>query len=327
MSTDLSAIFELQPLDVKSSEGAPAPIELHLRRPASELRDPSLGTLLFEELCTRSALVIRGAGNLSLPEIGAIADSVFACQPAYETKEHPQLDTGSGLYAPVKFAPEEELLWHHEDSFNETWPQYIMFCSMTVPESGGETSIVDGRLVLDAMPRGVVDALRAHGILYERHIDGRAGRTWQQIYATSEKEKAIADASRKSENLSFVSGDKAVLTARRQAFQSVGEKESWFNQLLHWHHAALPGDIRKLVEQGHIPSYRFCRYGNGDEIDARSVEHLVDAHRALEHVIRWAPGDMVLLDNAVISHGRRPYRGKRDHVVRLAGIGQSNRPM
>ncbi|WP_246647357.1 TauD/TfdA family dioxygenase [Rhizobium laguerreae] len=309
---------------MKSSPGALPPIELHLRRPASALRDPLLGLQLFDQLCARSAVVIRGGGRLSLPEIGAIADSVFARQPAYDTKEHPELDVSSGLYAPVKFAPEEELLWHHEDTFNETWPEYIMFCSATVPEWGGETSIVDGRLVLDSMSRDVVDVLREFGITYERHVDGRAGRTWQQLYGTSKKEKAIAHALSRNEKLSFVTADSAVLTAHRPAFKRVGEKESWFNQLLHWHYAALPKDIRKLVEQGHIPIYRFCRYGNGGEIDPRSVEQLVEAHRDVEHVVRWAPGDMVFLNNAVMSHGRRPYRGKREHVVRLAGVGRSH---
>ena len=55
--------------------------------------------------------------------------------------------------------------------------------------------------------------------------------------------------------------------------------------------------------------------GGGTTIDDWRI---VRAHWDNAVLIRWERGDVLLLDNHVVAHGRMPFRGKRDIVGVLA---------
>lgn len=266
-------------------------------------------------------LHIRGLRLRDASAVGVFSDALLREYPCYTTGEHPQAAASKALYEPVRYAPSETLLWHHENSFAATWPRIVVFLCVRPADNGGRTTLVDTRKVYERAPAVFRNQLHRFGIRYERICDGVVGRTWQQLYSTSSPDIARRRAAAACEDLRFEGGT-ARITFTRPAFLSVGQQHSWFNQILHWHPAALPKDVRHLVDAGVIPSYRGCRLGNGAAISDQDIALLRDIHRDTQVVIPWGPGDVVVVDNNVLAHGRTPYEGPREHYVRLAGIAR-----
>lgn len=249
-----------------------------------------------------------------------LGDQLLGRLPVFTTGEHPLAEGSDTVYRPVRYAPDEKLLWHQENTFNNTWPRLIMFASVVPAAHGGQTPLVDSRLVYAQVPAQLRDAFATHGICYQRMSDGVSGRNWRQIYRTDDPDTAQARARDNGERLELTSHG-AIIGALRPAFLPVRSGTSWFNQLLHWHPDALPGALRQMISDGLLAPPRTCTLGNGEPIEASTVETLIEVHRDLEYPVAWQPGDVLLFDNEVMAHARNPYRGRREHYVRMAGLG------
>ncbi len=321
---ELGDLFVIEELPLTVAQPAPAPLVLTARRPTTVHQvDAAVANALVRELSARAVILLRGIDVAGSVDAAHLADRVFVGQRPFSTGEHPQVDDHASVYRPVQYAPTETLLWHHENSFNATWPRYIMFACARPADDGGQTTIVDSRLVYEQMPDELRDPLARHGIRYERLCDGRTSRSWQQIYETADRDQAQQQAEAHGEELVFTDQG-ARIRALRPAFLPVAHGTSWFNQLLHWHPHALPDELREMVTAGLVPTYRTCQVGDGSAIPPDTVTRLVEAHRTVELAVRWAAGDVLLIDNTIIAHGRRPFRGPREHFVRMAGHGPNH---
>jgi alpha-ketoglutarate-dependent taurine dioxygenase len=315
---DLASHFDAEQLDISCAPGAAQPLCLTARKdlPSGHLA-ADLTRAVHSELSQRGALLIRGWDATNAARANAVCDDLLAGFMPFATGEHPEVNGSGALYEPVKYAPEEKLLWHHENSFNAVWPRYVIFVCAVPATEGGATPIVDGRLVYQCASKDVRDLLLRHGIIYERLCDGAAGRTWQQLYRTDNMTEALGRAKENGEDLIFSSSG-AHITAPRPAFKRVQNGTSWFNQLLHWHPRALPADIREMVSEGLLPMFRNCMAGNGEEIPSDAVDDIIKIHADLEYSFPWQSGDILMFDNEIFSHARDPYRGRRLHFVRMA---------
>ncbi|MGV9679168.1 TauD/TfdA family dioxygenase [Nocardia sp. NPDC003482] len=323
---DLRAHFDASVLGVPVLPGTPAPLLLTPTRP-----EPSwtarLGRALADELLRRPALLLRRTGIESPADFARLADTVLADMPVYRTGEHPAVRAGAGevVYEPVRFAATETLLWHHEDSFARQWPRFVLFACLRPALTGGHTTLVDTRLVYRDTPEPVRNRLHRIGIRYERFCDGHAGRSWQQLYSTDNPHHAQRAAAARDELLEFTAQG-ARITFHRAAFTRPGGHPTWFNQILHWHPAALPTDLRELTTHNLVPTYRRCTAGDGTPITDDIVDALIRTHTRHHYPLAWQPGDVLLIDNAVLAHGRAPFTGPRRHLVRMAGIGTHPSP-
>ena len=58
-------------------------------------------------------------------------------------------------------------------------------------------------------------------------------------------------------------------------------------------------------------------YGDGTPIEDAVVEDLRQAYRQETTSFPWFPGDILLLDNMLVAHGRSPYKGARKVLVAM----------
>jgi hypothetical protein len=59
------------------------------------------------------------------------------------------------------------------------------------------------------------------------------------------------------------------------------------------------------------------RLGDGTPITLDEIAQIYDALDAEEIAFPWQRGDLLLLDNIAVAHGRNPFKGSRDIQVAL----------
>jgi alpha-ketoglutarate-dependent taurine dioxygenase len=100
----------------------------------------------------------------------------------------------------------------------------------------------------------------------------------------------------------------------------------FFNQVLLHHPAALPDDTREalgeLYDEDSFP--RNVTYGDGSKIPDSVIHYLLERYAELAVLFRWEAGDMIMLDNMLVSHSRAPFTGARKIVVAMAHIQQGD---
>jgi hypothetical protein len=95
----------------------------------------------------------------------------------------------------------------------------------------------------------------------------------------------------------------------------------WFNQAHLFHVSALGEDLREqllgVVEtEAELP--RNVYYGDGTPIEDSILDEIRGAYDALMLRFPWQAGDILMLDNMLMSHGRAPFKGPRRVLVAMA---------
>jgi len=64
-------------------------------------------------------------------------------------------------------------------------------------------------------------------------------------------------------------------------------------------------------------------FGDGSEIDEAVLDHIRSVYENEKVTFPWQRGDVLILDNILKAHGRKPYRGPRQIVVGMANLTDS----
>ena len=59
-------------------------------------------------------------------------------------------------------------------------------------------------------------------------------------------------------------------------------------------------------------------FGDGGEIDVADLEIIRAVNRSQEILFSWQAGDVMIIDNRLAMHGRKPYTGPRRVLVAIA---------
>jgi alpha-ketoglutarate-dependent taurine dioxygenase len=94
----------------------------------------------------------------------------------------------------------------------------------------------------------------------------------------------------------------------------------WFNQAHLFHVSNLGSEtqesIYKVFDEQDLP--RNAYYGDGSPFSSEDLDEVRRAYKEATVVFSWQPGDILMLDNMLVAHGRRPYSGQRRILVALA---------
>jgi alpha-ketoglutarate-dependent taurine dioxygenase len=95
----------------------------------------------------------------------------------------------------------------------------------------------------------------------------------------------------------------------------------WFNHAVFFHVLSLAPVLREMllgqVVEADLPSNTY--YGDGGPIEPETIAALRDAYAAELVTVPWREGDVLLVDNVLVAHGREPFTGPRRVVVSMAG--------
>ncbi len=272
------------------------------------------------DLLAHGAILFRGFG-VDTPEVLEAFASKLCAHLFNENGEHPRESVTGNVYTPVFYPQDQRLLWHNENSFNWRWPLKIFFACAQPAAEGGETPLVDSRRVYEEIPEEIRRAFEEKGVLYQRTYSEGLGLPWQTVFQTDDIGEVEREALETRVELSWRSGDRLRTRGGRPAVipHPVTGEKTWFNQGQHWHVACLDPttsqSMRSLFPDDELPRHLF--FGDGMPIPDEWMATILDVYDRLEVKFPWQKGDVVLVDNVLVAHGRNPYRGPRKILVAM----------
>lgn len=215
--------------------------------------------------------------------------------------------------------PTTEIFLHHEMAQTPLFPAKLFFYCEISAQSGGATPLCRSDWVLDRIRsehREFHDAVLNHGVRYTNVMPGHddagsgQGRSWRSTLSVQTRE----DAETRLKELGYewewreddsLRATTPVLSAIRQVSEG---RESFFNQLI--------AAFRGWADSRNDPN-RSITLGNGEPITAEQMAGPIAIADELTYDLAWQSGDVALIDNFTVMHGRRPFEGKRRVLASL----------
>jgi hypothetical protein len=199
------------------------------------------------------------------------------------------------------------------------FPSHLFFFCEQAAASGGATPICRSDVLLEKLTHHLPDFVsrcRAYGARYSLTMPAEAdatsgqGRSWRRTLNVDTKEAAEARLAALEYDWQWLPDDAIRTTTPALSLirHAPSGNEVFFNQLI----AAFCGwqDQRNL-------GTRSVTYGDGSAFDDADVQAAVKIAYELVFDLPWESGDVALIDNYQVMHGRRPFSGQRSVLASL----------
>ncbi|MDT0528044.1 TauD/TfdA family dioxygenase [Micromonospora sp. DSM 115977] len=276
---------------------------------------------LAEVLTAEKALVFRGFGVR--PEtLDPVMDLLLPRRLAYVHGNSPRTKVGRNVYTSTEYPSRYTISMHNELSYAAQWPARLLFFCQIAAETGGATPVVDAELWLDSLdPQLRADF--AGGLRYQQNLhDGMGlGKSWRETFETDSRDEVEEFLAGAGATWEWTADGLRVVQLRESTLRHpVTGAEVWFNQADQWHPAGLDDDIARVMTQVMGPDElpQSVTFADGSPIPDEYVTQIRD--RGLEAAVDvdWRVGDLLLIDNVLTAHGRRPYTGDRRVLVAMS---------
>jgi len=233
----------------------------------------------------------------------------------------PREDLGGKVYGSTPYPSDQTILFHNESSHMHRWPMKIWFFCVQPAESGGETPIADGRVIYERLDPAVRERFRQKGLMYVRHYTEGLDVSWQSFFRTADRAAVEEHCRRTSIDFEWTRGNG--LKTRQMCPAVVRHPQTgetvFFNQI-QLHHVscldpAVRESLRSMMAEADLP--RNVYYGDGSAIENSLVDDIRALFREAASKFPWQRGDVLMLNNMLVSHSRDPYVGPRKIVVAM----------
>ncbi len=268
------------------------------------------------------AVLFRGF-DVRFADFAAVAAALAGTALAYRERSSPRTELGAGVYSSTDYPADQPIPLHNENSYQRVFPARLVFGCVVEPGSGGATPLADCRRVLARIDRAVLRAFRERGVCYARAYSDGVGMSWQEAFQETERAK-VDDYCRRAAITARWRPDGGLRT--RQVRPAVAThphtgEPVWFNHAAFFHVSTLDPAVRDgllaQVGEADLPSNTY--YGDGAPIEPAMLAGIRAAYAAETVAVPWRQGDVLLVDNLLVAHGRDPFTPPRRVVVSMAG--------
>jgi alpha-ketoglutarate-dependent taurine dioxygenase len=267
-------------------------------------------------------LLCRGFGIASAAALDRVMDAVAAEPLVYRERSSPRERVSDHVYTSTEHPPDQAIFLHNENSYQQTWPRRVFFCCVRPADSGGRTPVADTRRVFASIDPAVRQRFAERGVLYVRNYREGLGLPWQVVFQTTDRAAVEAYCRNADIACTWREGNRLTTRQVRPAIARhprTGEM-SWFNHATFFHVTTLEPSLREALlsqmPEEELPSNSY--YGDGRAIEPGVLDELRGAYHESTRLFSWETGDLLLLDNLLMAHGREPYTGTRTTLVGLA---------
>ena len=240
----------------------------------------------------------------------------------YSYRSTPRSQVRGKIYTSTEYPPEQSIPLHNEMAYSLNWPMKIWFFCVKAAEQGGETPIVDSRKVFQRIDPKIKEQFIEKKILYVRNYGEGLDLQWENVFQTTDKLEVEAYC--RQAGIDFEWKDENRLSTR-QVCQAVAIHPKtgdlvWFNQAHLFHVSSLQPEVREsllsMFREEDLPRNAF--YGDGSKIEASVLEEINEIYQQETVSFPWQEGDILMLDNMLVAHGRKPFIGSRKVLVGMA---------
>ena len=278
---------------------------------------------VLEKLQTTGAILFRGFDLLSIESFEQVLTNLSGELVDYSYRSTPRNVVSGKIYTSTHYPAHQTIALHNEMSYSRQWPMIIGFFCVQPAGEGGETPLADSRRVFAQIDPEISEEFIRKQVMYVRNYDdGALDLSWREVFQTDSRAEVERYCTKAGMQVQW-NGDKQLRTS--QVCQAVVQhpltgEMVWFNQAHLFHVSSLEHDVRKLLQStagGNEPRNAF--FGDGSEIDEAMLDHIRSVYENEKVTFPWQRGDVLILDNILKAHGRKPYRGPRQIVV---GMGR-----
>lgn len=276
---------------------------------------------LFEALSDSGTVLFRGF-PLSSPEdfdafIAAFGESGFTYKESLSNAVRVNLT--ERVFTANEAPPEVGIYLHHEMAQTPLFPSKLYFFCEIAADEGGETPVCRSDVLLDRMKEqepDFVQACRDKLVKYSLVMpsvddpESGQGRGWQSTLGVSTRAEAEARLEKLNYSWKWLEdGSLRTTTPALPAIREAGNgREAFFNQLI----AAFLG----WADISHTGVHKIA-FGDGTPMPADVMQRVCDMAEDLIVDLPWQAGDVALVDNYQVMHGRRSFVGKRRVLAAL----------
>ncbi|KAK3083105.1 hypothetical protein FSP39_014065 [Pinctada imbricata] len=282
-----------------------------LRNQMSAIKENLLkhGAILFRGFSVKEAedfdKFVKAFNYESLPYVGGAAPRTLVTGNVFTSNESP---------------PDSLIPFHHEMAQVPTYPSVLFFYCDTEPGKDGQTPLVPSNMVYRRMVEecpDFVNELEQKGVVYSRVLsDGDdptspIGRGWQSTYGTTDRTSAEKSARELVASVEWLPD--GCMRTKTEILPAIREdtrtgKKTWFNSII----AVYRGwkDSRNSPETS-------ITFGDGSPMPPAVMDKLEQILNDLAVDFSWTKGDVVVVDNRQVLHGRRTFTPPRRILASL----------
>ncbi len=274
------------------------------------------------ELLKHGGILFRNFTVNVADELEAFVQAVSTQLLEYNDRATPRSQVSGHIYTSTDYAADQSIEMHNESSYAFSWASKIFFGCVIAAQEGGETPIADSRKVLQRISPATRERFIENQVMYVRNFGDGLGQSWQSVFNTDDK--AVLEEYCRANRIQVEWKDEQRLRTRQVRPAVIRHPRTgdllWFNQATAFHVSTLAPDVRDVLlaefAQDELP--KNALYGDGSPIEDAALEEVRAAFRAEMVMFPWQPGDILLLDNMLVAHGRAPFVGPRKILVGMS---------
>ena len=310
-------------------------------RDAAALTDWVAGNraVLEKQLLAHGGILFRSFGFSSPEVFEEFAKTISPKFVSYTGGATPRKHVSGSIYTSTEVPRVLPIPLHCEMSYLNRYPGKILFYCHSEPSRGGQTPVADMRLVYRDLDLTVRARFEERGVRLIRCFPNRrrlvALKSWQEAYGT--EDRAVVEDICRAQQTDFAwqaNGSLRTIIRRPAVIThpKTGDKV-WFNsanvshnsfsmearhlgwQVVGWCLERLEARRRRRLRPEQYRSH--CTFGDGSAIALDDIRHVRQVLWNHTLMFNWRQGDVLLLDNLGVGHGRMPYQGPRKILAAL----------
>lgn len=277
---------------------------------------------LDQRLDASGAILFRGFEITSEQAFQTVVDAVAKDRVKYIYRSTPRHEVADRIYTATEYPKTFPIPLHNENSFQRDWPMRLLFCCSIPAASRGNTPLAYTKKVTQRIDPSIQELFKSKGVMYVRNYGMGVDLPWETVFQTKDRDEVESFCRLNGLDFEWLPRNRL---RTRQVCQGMARHprtgdELWFNQAHLFHPSSLDpqtlAGLRRLLKEEELP--RNACLGDGSEIAADVLAHIRSAFEVEKMVFNWERGDVLLVDNMLVCHGREPYEGERKILVAMA---------